>query len=65
MIYEAEKGEQFYYFIRRMQEEIITQGQSYRNCLFNDIYFTISKDSNFDDISIIYDLKRKINQLSK
>lgn len=62
MIYEADKGEMFYYFIRRMKQECIINKQSYRDCVFNGIYFTIFKDSNMDDISIIYDLKIKLTQ---
>lgn len=60
MIYEAEKGENFYSFGNRMKEEMKLKGQSYRVCIFNEIHYTIGFDSNMDDIATIYDLKRKL-----
>lgn len=65
MIYEADKGEMFFIFTRRMQYEMRQIGGSYRQCVFNDTYFTISVNSDLDDISSIYELKRELQQLKK
>lgn len=65
MTHEPEKEELFYHFGRRMKEEMKQNGQLYRRCVFNDIHFTISSDSNIDDIAIIWDLKMKLNNYGK
>ena len=42
-----------------MKDGIDIKGQLYRDCVFNGICFTMHKDSNLNDIAIIYDLKRE------
>lgn len=59
-MYEAEKGMNFYQAVKTLQEILREKRSKYRIMVFNDINVTVSIDSNIDDLSIIYDLKRQL-----
>jgi hypothetical protein len=61
MYIEAEKGMNFYEAVKFAKKEI--KGTGYLDLKFNDITVRVSKDSNIDDLSTIYDLKHTINRL--
>lgn len=64
MIFEADKGTQFYTAVSQCQAKIKSTGRKYMMMKFNDIEITVSDDSNHDDIATIYDLKYKLRQNS-
>jgi hypothetical protein len=61
MYIEAEKGMNFYEAVKFAKKEI--KETDYLDLKFNDIVVRVSKDSNIDDLSIIYHLKHTINRL--
>ncbi len=65
MIYEAEKGMAFYDVVKECKKQLKNSNSTYKQILFNEIYVTVSIDSNDDDIATIYDLKREIKMLSR
>ena len=62
-MYEPDKGMSFYGAIKELQDLLKYEGQEYRIMKFNDILITVSHDSNIDDLSTIYELKRKLARL--
>ena len=65
MIYEPNKGTNFYDAVKDLKFELFRTGRSYKEMSFNDIILTVYRDSNIDDIATIYDLKCKISRLEK
>lgn len=63
--YYAEQGENIYYFINRVQKLMREKRQNYAHCIFNDIRFGVSEDSNANDIYVIYNLKGEINRMKR
>lgn len=61
MLAYAEKGESFFSAVRKVQGSL-APGR-YCDLEFNEIRVRVSKDSNIDDLSVIYDLKAKIRRL--
>jgi hypothetical protein len=61
MIIDAEMGMNFYEAVKFAKKEI--KGTDYLDLKFNDIIVRVSKDSNIDDLSTIYNLKHTINRL--
>lgn len=61
-MYEPEKGMNFYQAVKTLQEILRQDKSKYRIMIFNDINLTVSVDSNIDDLSIIYDLKRRLEK---
>jgi hypothetical protein len=62
MIVQAEKGDNFYEAVRKVKENMFNN-ESYLDLEFNDIRVRVSKDSNIDDLSTIYYLKRTIERM--
>jgi hypothetical protein len=62
MIVQAEKGMSFYEAAKKVKEQILRDDQ-YLDLEFNGIYIRVSKDSNIDDLSTIYYLKRTIERM--
>ncbi len=62
-IYEPDKGQNFRGACRELKEYLKTNKQGYKIMQFNEITVIVSSDSNEDDLAIIYELKRKIQQL--
>jgi hypothetical protein len=62
MIVQAEKGDNFYGAVRKVKEQILRDDQ-YLDLEFNGIHIRVSKDSNIDDLSTIYYLKRTIERM--
>lgn len=60
MITEAQKGMNFFEAVNFAKKEIKTD---YIDLIFNDISVRVSKDSNINDLSTIYNLKHTINRL--
>lgn len=65
MVYEAEKGVDFYQAVIQLQEIIKKKGLIEAELLFNDIYVWVNRDSHTDDIATIYDLKRKLSNYKR
>lgn len=65
MIYEPNKGTNFYDAVNDLKFELFRSGGSCREMSFNDIILTVYRDSNINDIAAIYDLKCKISRLEK
>jgi hypothetical protein len=65
LIYEPPKGESFRNAVDNLKKKLQTTGGSYRQILFNEIYVTVSSDSNVDDICTIYDLKHEMRRVKK
>ncbi len=61
MIIETDKGMNFYEAVKFAKKEL--KEKSYADLKFNDITIRVSKDSNIDDLSTIYNLKHTINRL--
>jgi len=62
MIVQAEKGMNFYDAVKKVKENMFNN-ESYLDLEFNDIRVRVSKDSNIDDLSTIYYLKRTIERM--
>jgi hypothetical protein len=62
MIVQAEKGMSFYDSVKEVKEQILRDNQ-YLDLEFNNIRVRVSKNSNIDDLAIIYDLKRIIERM--
>jgi hypothetical protein len=65
MTIEAQAGEWVGSFFERVKEELKTSDHFYQTVRFNDVFVTVSWDSNVDDLLIIYDLKCQINRLKE
>lgn len=52
----AYSGENFYEFVVRVKKECHNEGILRKNCVFNDVHFTVFRDSNPSDILMIYSL---------
>jgi hypothetical protein len=64
MIYEVEKGLNFYEDVKNAKNKIDKASLvSNIDMIFNEISITIHSDSNNNDIYLIYDLKHKIRRL--
>jgi hypothetical protein len=63
MIYEPPKGESFRNAVTNLKQDLRRTGSAYKQILFNEIYVTVSPDSNIDDICTIYDLKHELRRL--
>jgi hypothetical protein len=62
MIVQAEKGMNFYDAVKKVKENMFNN-ESYLDLEFNGIHIRVSKDSNIDDLSTIYYLKRTIERM--
>lgn len=60
MIFEPDKGMNFYNAIDACKYDMLKHKRTYQVMLFNDIHITVSYNSNVDDLATIYDLKRKL-----
>lgn len=63
MIYEPLKGVSFIQAVKDLKEILKKEKSLYRELLFNELYVTVSVDSNEDDMCKIYNLKHEIRQL--
>lgn len=64
-MYEPGKGVNFRQAVRDLKQILTDSNQDYKMLKFNDIIITVSKDSNEDDIVVIYDLKHELRRLKK
>ena len=62
MFVHAEKGDSFYTAVKKVKDNIL-KSTDYIDLEFNEIRVRVSKDSNIDDLAIIYDLKCKIRRM--
>ena len=62
MVVKAEKGQNIYQAIEDLQESLSTM-DSYLDLEFNDIVVRVTKNSNINDLTTIYNLKHTINRL--
>lgn len=62
-IFTPDKGVMFYDAVKELKAHLAKTGSSYAQMVFNEIYVTVSSDSNPDDIASIYDLKNKIRRM--
>lgn len=62
MIVYAESGVSFYKAVQDLQQSL-NNSKEYLDLVFNDISVRVSKNSNIDDLSTIYNLKHAINRL--
>jgi hypothetical protein len=63
MTIEAQAGEWVGAFFERVKQSLQGSSRLYETARFNDVFVTVSWDSNVDDLLIIYDLKCQINRL--
>lgn len=62
MIIEAPKGSSFFDAVRDVKKTLKQKGYPDATLIFNDLYITVSADSNENDIAVIYNLKHKLRQ---
>lgn len=62
MIAYAESGDNFFSAVKKLQETLKTS-EDYCDLEFNEIRVRVSKTSNINDLSAIYDLKCKIRRM--
>ena len=62
MIIYAEAGVSFYKAVKDLQQSLNSSNE-YLDLVFNDISIRVSKNSNIDDLSTIYNLKHTTNRL--
>lgn len=68
MIHKPDQYESFYDFVRRIKGLMSLSSHTfgaYKQCVYKGIHFTVSKDSNVDDIATIYDLKKEVQRLKE
>lgn len=58
----AYSGENFYEFVVRVKKECHNEDILRKNCVFNNIHFTVFRDSNPSDIFTIYSLLLNLEQ---
>jgi hypothetical protein len=58
----ADKGDSFYGAVQKVQRSL-RNPNDYRDLEFNEIRVRVSKNSNIDDLSTIYNLKHTIRRL--
>lgn len=66
MIHRPDQYESFYDFVRRIKGLMSSSSHAfgaYKQCEYKGTHFTVSRDSNVDDIAIIYDLKKEVQRL--
>ena len=61
-MYIADPEENLDLAIRKVKGHLLQGG--YETLVYDDIYLTVSNDSNEDDIVIIYQLKRRVRELA-
>ena len=62
MIVQAEEGMSFYDSVKKVKEQMLRDDQ-YLDLEFQKIRVRVSKNSNINDLSTIYDLKYRIERM--
>ena len=62
MIIEAPKGSNIYSAIRETKDKMKELNLSESTLVFNDIYITVSSDSNDSDLVTIYSLRQELRR---
>lgn len=62
-VYDADSGESVWCAIKRIKNTFENADYNIAFLRINDIHLTISRDSNPDDIALIYNLKCRIRNL--
>jgi hypothetical protein len=65
MTIEAQAGEWVGDYFKRVKEYLQDSSSRYETVRFNDVFVTVSRDSNVDDLLTIYDLNREVNRLKE
>lgn len=60
--YFAEAGESVMTFLCKVRNDTIKRNLLYSFGTINDIRVTVSRDSNINDLCLIYDLKRRLSK---